>query len=689
MASAAIAIAALATFGLGSAQAASLTVCPTGCTATTIQGAVTVAESGTPGTLATITVASGSYPESIKIQGAVSISIVGAGVGKTTIEAVPSAILGNALSPAEGPTVYPVIDDYGAPTVSLTGLTIDGLDDGSTVASDAGRPFVAVAEYNGNLSLNDVNITGFSDSPPDSQATGIGVYAVNDGGPGMSSLSVTNSTISDYQQAGIEAIGNADLSVNIAGDTISGNGGPANADGIDIAGLPASAAAGPSGSIESSTVTGNVSATTQSILDHDSVNGAGIRLAGVGNFTVSGDTVLGNDVGVWSSAATGATVTVTGNELENSTQADALAGYGSNVVTGNTIGSLANATQTPIGVLVADYKEDDPEPGATATVSANTISGTNSAVEVAVGTTAGAPLPDATITNNALFGNTNGIENATTATVDGIDNWWGCNGGPDASGCPQILYPQGAADGRVTAAPYLVFAVVGAPASITPGSSTTVIASIRQDSAGTAFASGPFPSGLPVTLGTTAGSLPSSATLSDGEAAVALSGTPLGTATLSGTLESATVTSTVTTANAVSTASSTAPSTITVTVPVPATVAPLISFIAAGKLSLLASNPGGELTVTCIDGCGASVTGTIALNERKGKRVVHKTLTLSAITPTIAADGSYAYAVTLTASQRSVLTHALSATLTLNVSAKDDSTGKTVTDSKTFNLTRH
>ena len=680
----AAALGALGMIGVASAQAATVQVCPS-CTVKTLGAAI----SGlAPDSVDTIDLGAGTYEESVTIPSDITtLSILGAGVGQTTIEGDPATIAGNEFTPAGAGAAYPIIFDNGAQSVTISNLTIDGMDAGAAVRSDAGTaPFVGIGEYNGNLTVNDVSITGLADGPPDTQTTGEAIYAVNEAGASTPTLNVENSVLSDYQQGGIVVRGNSNLNVQLTGNTLSGDGGPANADGILVAAL--SGGAGPKGTITGNTVTGGRTQPNQPVLTNGSGDSAGIRLDDVESTTVSGNAVTGSDVGVWSTAASGQTNTISTNTLEDNLDADVLAGYGANVVTANTIGSLANEAATPAGVLIAGYFGDPAS--AAATVTANTIAGTDSAVELATGSVAGAPTPSATITNNALFGNTNGVENATTATVNAIDNWWGCNGGPGADGCPEILRPNPGTDGAVTASPYLVFAV-SAPGSIVPGANATVVAGIRQDSAGTAFPSGPFPSGPAVALSTTAGSLPTSETLSDGEVATTLTGTPLGAAIITGTLNGQNATATVTTANAAGAGSGgSAPSTITTTVTVPATVAPLISFFGSSAISLLlASNPGGELAVTCVDGCAAQVSGSIVLKERNAKhKLITKTLTLATTPLTLSADGSTIYSVPLSTRQRATLKPALRATLTLNVLARDDSTGKTVSDSKTFALTR-
>jgi hypothetical protein len=679
------AIAAVAAIGAafapaGASAATTDYVCASGCPYTTIQSAIDAAGTGD-----TILVYPGVYKETLDVS--TSVTIEGLGTGSTIIEADPATLTDAFTLNLGALTDYPIVY-AAAPNVTIEDLTVDGLDDGNAVA---GR-FEGIAEHNDNLTVNDVNVIGVSDSPPDSVQTGYGIYAVNDGATHRT-VTVTNSTVSDYQKAAITADGNSDLAVDIAGNTVVGDGPEAiSGSGIEVDDLKweASPPAGPTGSVTNNTVTANICTLTGGSCGSDllgdgatsdnniSGDSAGLRLGNVSDLTVSGNDVSDNQIGVFSTTAAGAATTISGNTLAGNIYADVLAGYGTSTVTANTIGTGPNSAAGVDGVLVAGYDAD--QTAANATITANTITGTDAGVEVAVGETVGATAPTAMIAGNAITGNTQGIENRTSAAVNAVDNWFGCNGGPGAAGCDTIT---GSGAAHVDATPYLLLTLSGLPQSITPGSTATVVASIRQDSAGNSFPSGPFAGALPVTFATSSGSIDLSATLVNGRATTTLSGTPLGSAIVTGTLAGQSATTTVTTANPVSTTSSTAPTTITVTVP--ASVPPLIAFLSSGKLSLLSSNPGSELTLTCVDGCSASVSGRITLREKHAK---HKTLTLSAGQLTLAANGSSVYAVSLTTAQRNLVNHAVSATLTLSVSARDDTSGGTVTGSKSFTLTR-
>ena len=682
-----------ASLGAGTAAAATLQVCQPALTCTYSSITAAIAQAAMDYTndhsADVITVGPGVYQENLDINTPVTIEGLD-GAANTIIEPDLSTINNAPAFTLDSGALknYPVVyadGPDGGTNVALENLTVDGLDDGGSVD----QSFEGIAAYDTTLTVNDVHVIGISDGPPYGTQTSYGILDVNDGKEGaeLQDAYVTNSVVSDYQVNGIAVEGNSDTNVDIAGNTVVGDGpAPFGGSGIAVSDLSwetPTPPAGPVGTVANNDVTANVCIAAgcgSDILSSDIAgDAAGIRLTNDDGLTVSGNDVSDNDIGLWSTTAPGATTTVSSNTLEGNLYADVLAGYGASIISANTIGGPA-LTPKGDGVLVAGYHPDTT--AANATITANTISGTDVAVEVAQGLPGPSPTPSVMIANNAISGNTQGIENNTMASVNAADNWFGCNGGPGAIGCDTIT-GTGASD--VTTSPYLVLTTSALPGSITPGSTTTLLASIRQDSAGNAFPSGPFPSGVPVTFATTSGSTDAAATLVNGRATTTLSGTALGTATVTGTLDNQSATATVATANPVSTASSVAPATITVTVSVPAAVQPLIGFLSQSKLSLLAANPGSELSVVCVDGCSASVAGKIVLTLKHAK---HRTLTLAPSQLTVAAGGSSVYAVALTASQRNSVKHAVSATLTLSVSAKDDTSGKTITGSKSFSLTR-
>jgi hypothetical protein len=100
-------LAAIAAIGAGSASAATLTVCPSGCAFTQVAPAVAAANNGD-----TISIAPGTYAGGFTID--VSVTLVGAGPGRTTISGGgPVITIGQILAASE-------------PTVSIDGVTITG-----------------------------------------------------------------------------------------------------------------------------------------------------------------------------------------------------------------------------------------------------------------------------------------------------------------------------------------------------------------------------------------------------------------------------------------------------------------------------------------------------------------------------------------------------------------------------------
>jgi hypothetical protein len=676
---------AFAALGAASASAAGpITVCPAGsspsCAYTTIQDAINNASDGE-----TILVGPGAYSGALDVNE--SVTIKGDGVANTIITAPPALTTRFTTSGPNDPIIY-----ADSPNVTIEDLTVDGEDEGNPGLN---YRFEGIAAYNDNLTVDGVTVMGIADNPLDGDQSGDGIYAAaDDGSP--HTVTITDSQVYGSDKNGIVTDGDAGLTVDLTGNSVIAAGGsPIGSNGIEIYNdywVGAGNATGPSGTIADNTISGNVCTVAQPICGSDLLSdgylsgnndvggdSAGLLLGNVAGLSASGNTVTDNDVGVWSTTAAGSTASITGNTIEDNLFADVLAEYGPVTISDNTIGGGPESASGLAGVLVANY-DGDPSSSAP-TITANTISGTGAGIEVAQGDTPGAPLPDATIGRNAITGNTTGIENLTTASVSATNNWFGCNGGPGASGCDTVT---GSGASHVTASPFLVLALGASPASINPGGTATVTASLRQNSASAAL-TGAFPSGLATGFATTAGSVDGSATMSDGLATTTLSGTPLGSATVTGTVDNQSAATSVSTVSPPTTTTSSTSTTTVTSVSTPVRIAPVFAFLAHSGLSLLVRNPGSELTVFCVDGCTASVVGQIALTKANHK---HTTLMENVAQLTLAAGGSSVYTLSLISSQRAAVKHALSATLTLNVSAKDDLTGTTTTASRSYRLTR-
>jgi hypothetical protein len=133
-----------------------------------------------------------------------------------------------------------------------------------------------------------------------------------------------------------------------------------------------------------------------------------------------------------------------------------------------------------------------------------------------------------TMSNSRIVGNTTGSSGGgtglyiddITATVN--DNWWGCNAGPNQSGCDSILQDNNGTDSPYTPSNWLVLSLSANPNQIAVDATSTLTADLSHDSGGTG--------GFSVPNGTSA----------------AFSAGSLGTASPTGTFASGTATSTFT-----------------------------------------------------------------------------------------------------------------------------------------------
>ena len=237
---------------------------------------------------------------------------------------------------------------------------------------------------------------------------------------------------------------------------------------------------------------------------------------------------------------------------------------------------------------------------------------------------------------NSFTGNTGIAAVRTTSSVTpftGANNWWGCNGGPSASGCDTVSLASG------SAAPYLVLSAAADAGTVEPSETTELTASLRTNSAGTTLDgtllaafdgtsvswSGAAPSGSAVA--------PSTSAFLHGEAtATFTAGTTGGAGGATATYGSASVPLSVgVRQNPVFTSAATAAATVgvpfmfTVTTsgfPVPSlsltpsALPPGLGFVSTGSSLTISGLPSAEgtypLTLTAVNG-GAEVQQTLTI----------------------------------------------------------------------------
>lgn len=213
-------------------------------------------------------------------------------------------------------------------------------------------------------------------------------------------------------------------------------------------------------------------------------------------------------------------------------------GRGANdvLISGNTVsgnrGVAASDGSTSAAILVTDFF--------TPTTSAALIVGntfTDNTTGIAVGF-ATDDTSDVTANFNRIVGNDSGIV-STNSAVDAENNWWGCNDGPGAAGCDPVT-------GDVDADPWLVLGISADPTTVAIDQESAITADLLSNSDGESAAGG-FPDGGDVAFATSIGQVdPTSASLTDGEAATTFSSSTAGVADVSASFDAETVTTQVT-----------------------------------------------------------------------------------------------------------------------------------------------
>jgi len=222
-----------------------------------------------------------------------------------------------------------------------------------------------------------------------------------------------------------------------------------------------------------------------------------------GILTISGSTFSSNSAGESGGAI--ATIDVTsGNPVPGSISIT------NSTFTGNTAGTEAG------GAIAFELGTGYPASVSGSTFTGNRTSSSGGAISAdQEGTTA----TTFTLSNSRIVGNIaasapTGVEVGSPVAATLTDNWWGCNGGPGASGCDTVVIGAGASG---SFNPWLVLSVSANPTQINPSGTSTLTADLTHNSNGTGGFS--VPNGTAVTFGGTLGSVnPTGSTLTGGDA---------------------------------------------------------------------------------------------------------------------------------------------------------------------------
>jgi FG-GAP-like repeat/Right handed beta helix region/RTX calcium-binding nonapeptide repeat (4 copies)/FG-GAP repeat len=274
----------------------------------TIQAAVNAAANGD-----TIQVAPGTYTEQVTVNGLTSLTIEGTGADPSqTVILSPTVLTSNIQNPGEFHTFTDALvgAENGA-SVTIKNLTVNGNNQGVVYATGAngGGDLIGIEGVNASLTVMNVHVTGTEDVEGGVVQGGQGNkgIVVNDTNSSTQTLTVTGSTVDNFQKAGILAEGTG-LTATINNNTVTGVG----TNPINLSQNLVELASGAAGSITQNQITGvsDAAGGANGVLIFKSgsgvtvsnntvsgfagnVNSAGIYFAGVDAPTAEGNTISG------------------------------------------------------------------------------------------------------------------------------------------------------------------------------------------------------------------------------------------------------------------------------------------------------------------------------------------------------------------------------------------------------------
>ena len=276
----------------------------------TIQAAVNAAANGD-----TIQVAPGTYQEQVTVNGLTNLTIEGTGADSSqTVLLSPDAanLVSNIQNPGEFHTFTDALvgAENGA-SVTIKNLTVNGNNQGIVYATGAngGGDLIGIEGVDSSVNVNNVHVTGTEEVETDGLQGGQGNkgIVVNDTNGSTQTLTVTGSTVDNFQKGGIQGTG-AGLTVDVNSNTVTGVGAATTKLAQNLIDLES----GATGSITHNIVTG--------VSDQD-FGSIGVLMFNAGSgVTVSNNTVSGlagnvNSIGVFF-AGTDAP-TAEGNTISN------------------------------------------------------------------------------------------------------------------------------------------------------------------------------------------------------------------------------------------------------------------------------------------------------------------------------------------------------------------------------------
>jgi len=219
----------------------------------TIHAAIDAAADGD-----TIQISAGTFREQISVVGK-QLTIFGAGEGQTIIESPDTGSLVKTLYEANHsvPNNYAIVTIKDDADVSLSGLTIDGRDQGNLTQDSGANNFVGIDTYNADAVVAGVTVTNIRElggDPPvlSGNQRSHAIIVAGYGEAGTYHVEISDSTITNFQKTGILARGPG-VVVDIENNEIVGTQTAAQTqNGIQIG--SANAFAGTTGTVSGNTI---------------------------------------------------------------------------------------------------------------------------------------------------------------------------------------------------------------------------------------------------------------------------------------------------------------------------------------------------------------------------------------------------------------------------------------------------
>ena len=370
------------------------------CAKQTIQAGVNTVSTG-----GVVSIGPGTFVEQVEISKTLTMQGTANSPFGPSVTIIQSPItLTNAFTSTTGDPNKAIVYIHDAANVSLDRIAVDGAGQGSAT----NYRFEGITFHNASGQLSNSTITHIRNTPLDGAQSGTGFYAYNSDNISRT-IMVDYNNISDYQKNGITFVGNG-LSGNINGNMITGTGQTTVTaqNGIEVA-------FGATASISSNRVSDNF------YTGDPTYDASGLLLYQTppqtvnvvyNTFSGNGDDILIDSVPSYN---------IHDNTLNGTTSASGHNSYGINFYSDSTasVGTVISNTITGHNYGIGAYTYPVTDTTAVITATYNRIVGNG------VGIDSSADITD----------------NVASSAVTANHNWWGCNTGPNTTGCDTTAGP--------------------------------------------------------------------------------------------------------------------------------------------------------------------------------------------------------------------------------------------------------